>query len=78
MQTKKQKKPAVALLLGLFFGPLGIFYGSPLIAAILTVIGIIVFFVGGWLGMIIYWPVCVMVSWAVVYFENHSQSIKRS
>jgi hypothetical protein len=69
----KTKSVALALILGIFFGPLAIFYTNAIIAVLLCLLAAVVFIAGRWFGLAIFWPVCALVSWAIAYFESKAR-----
>jgi hypothetical protein len=54
----------VAALLALFFGPPGMFYSTPIGALVMSIVSVVVLFVGNWLLSIAVWAVCIF--WAVM------------
>jgi len=66
--TVPQKSIALAIVLTLLFGPLGLLYSTVLGAVIMTIITLLLFFVGGFL---ITWPICVI--WAYIAVKKHNK-----
>jgi len=58
------KSVGVAVLLSIFFGPLGMFYSTVLGGSIMLIVSIIIGLLTLGLGLIVTWPICVI--WAAV------------
>ena len=67
------KSMAVAILLALFFGPLGMLYSTVMGGVIMIVISLLagIFTLG--FGLLITWPICVI--WAAVATNSHNKKM---
>jgi hypothetical protein len=67
------KSVGLAVLLAVFFGPLGLFYSTVLGAVVMFVVNVLaaVFTVG--LGLILTWPICGV--WAFVAVKAHNKAL---
>ncbi|HEX5988690.1 MAG TPA: DUF2510 domain-containing protein [Solirubrobacterales bacterium] len=73
IQVGSQKSVAGAVLLALFFGPLGMIYATIPGALIMFVINIFVVFVTLGLGLLITLPICAI--WAGIAASNHNKRL---
>lgn len=73
IQVGSQKSVAGAVLLGLFFGPLGMLYATVVGALIMFAISFIVAFVTLGLGLLITTPICAI--WAGIAASNHNKQL---
>ena len=62
--VSKQKSSAVAVILTLFFGPLGLLYSSVIGGIVMVILGAIIGVVTLGFGLIVVWPACIV--WAIV------------
>lgn len=60
----KQKSLAAAILLTIFFGPLGLLYSSVMGGIAMIVLGLLIGIFTLGVGLVIVWPICIV--WAVV------------
>ena len=61
----------VALLLATLFGPLGLFYASPVGGLFMTFVCVVVGVGTVGVGLLLAWPVCIL--WAYVAASSHQQ-----
>ena len=62
--VNKQKSAAIAIVLAIFFGPLGLLYSSVLGGIIMMVLGLIIGLITFGIGLIVVWIASII--WAVV------------
>ena len=67
------KSMAVAILLALFFGPLGMLYSTVMGGVVMIVISILVGIFTLGFGLFITWPICVI--WAAVATNSHNKKV---
>ncbi len=76
---KTTKSTGLSFVLVLLFGPLGLFYASPLFGALLLVATIALMaanLLGGWLlSMFVVWPVCIICS--IVLVTRNNKAVER-
>lgn len=64
------KSMAVAILLAIFFGPLGLFYSSVTGAIIMTIITIPVALITAGIGLVVLIPICILIAAVAVNKHN--------
>lgn len=53
------RNPGVAAVVGLFFGPLGLFYAGRILAAVIMIfVSIFVAIPSAGIGLLLIWPIC--------------------
>ena len=67
------KSMAVAILLALFFGPLGMLYSTVMGGVIMIVISLVVGIFTLGFGLFITWPICVI--WAAVATNSYNKKM---
>ncbi|HEX2091959.1 MAG TPA: hypothetical protein VHG28_06130 [Longimicrobiaceae bacterium] len=63
-EPPRPKSVRTAVLLALFFGPLGLFYASPVSGLLMTFVTLVAGLATMGIGVLLAWPVCVV--WAYV------------
>jgi len=66
-----QKSVLAAVLLTLFFGPLGMFYSTIIGGIVMLILSILVAIFTLGIGFLITWPVCII--WAVISTNKHNK-----
>jgi hypothetical protein len=67
------KSVGIAILLGVFFGPLGLLYASVLGGIIMFFVSLIVWIFTFGFGLFIIWPICAV--WAVIAANSYNQTL---
>lgn len=62
--VQTQKSPALAAVLGFFFGPLGLLYVGLVPALVMLGVNVLVGLVTFGVGLCLTWPLCAMVGWS--------------
>lgn len=77
--ASKQKSAAVAIILTLFFGPLGLLYSSVIGGIVMIFLGALVGLFTLGVGLLLVWPAC--IAWAVIAVnmtnKKQNNSLKR-
>jgi hypothetical protein len=69
----QQKSVGVAVLLAIFFGPLGMLYSTIVGAIVMFFVTLVVGIISLGLGLILCWPVCVV--WAALAAQSHNRKM---
>lgn len=67
------KSMAMAILLAIFFGPLGMLYSTVMGGVIMIVISLVIGFLTLGFGLFITWPVCVI--WAAIATNSYNKKM---
>lgn len=70
----QRKSLGLALLLTLFFGPLGMFYSTVVGALVMLLVSGVVGFVTMGLGLLLVWPLQLIWTWMAVVNHNAAQA----
>jgi hypothetical protein len=70
--VRPAKSVGVAIILAMFFGPLGMLYSTVPGALFMLFISFVLRFVSAGMAIFLTWPVCVI--WAAVAAESHNRS----
>ena len=63
-EEPRPRSPGIAVLLAVLFGPLGLFYASPVGGMFMTFVCLVVGIGTVGVGLLFAWPVCIL--WALV------------
>lgn len=68
-----QKSVGIAILLTVFFGPLGMLYSTVTGAIVMIIVNLLAIFLTAGLGLIITWPICII--WGAVAASSHNKKL---
>jgi hypothetical protein len=70
------KSVGVALLLAIFFGPLGLFYATVTGGVVMLIVSFLVGLVTLGFGLLVTWPICVV--WSAIAANSHNAALLAS